>query len=96
MLREFRPIASSAIEPRAVRSNKNTVVWCGTSDYDSRVKVITGITRVVLSWYSAKPGYNAAILSYSSDRSGSEVTVAWTGNCSVPTSTLTSGLATTL
>ncbi len=35
----------------------------GAQDYFTRVKAITGITRVVLLRYSAKPGLTATILS---------------------------------
>src|SRR5688572_28913015 len=41
-----------------------------------RVKVITGMLRVVLLLYSVKPGFTVSICSYSRVRSGSAVTCA--------------------
>jgi len=57
-----------------------TEIWCcvvlrvrqnHARIYDNRIKVTTGMMRVVLCEYSAKPGYNVAIFSNSSVRSGS-------------------------
>ena len=63
-------------------------------DYSIRSKRMAGILRLVFCSYSAKPDRCATIFAYSRERSGSsETTVARTGNCSVPTSTVAVGFA---
>src|ERR1022692_1881217 len=57
---------------------------------------MTGIVRLVLAWYSPKPGYSTDCRSYSSSRSPPVSTVAVTPKRSVPTSTVASGGATRL
>ena len=65
-----------------------TAFFCKGNTYSRRLKVITGITRVVFFRYSAKPGIISIILSYKRVRSGSIDTDALALNCSVPTSTV--------
>src|SRR5712692_9437142 len=62
----------------------------------SRCKAMTGIVRVVLAWYSAKPGYSSACRAYSWSRSPPVITAPSASYCSVPTSTVTRGCATRL
>src|SRR5450759_5314005 len=57
------------------------------------VRITTGMTRTVLRWYSAKPGIISTMWLYKRVRSGSTAMDARAWNCSVPVSTLTSGLA---
>ena len=61
-----------------------------------RSNVTTGILRLVLRSYSAKPGIISTILAYSWLRSGSAVEEARTWKRSVPTSTVATGLASRL